>query len=71
MALGPRELALADVSDDVVNGEWKCTEEVTFTIIVAPSVPIHLKEAKAALFVARHLVRSGNGWAGSATLGSW
>ena len=28
------------------------------------SVPIHLKESKAALFVAKHLVRSGNGGQG-------
>ena len=28
------------------------------------SVPIHLKEAEAALFVAKHLVRSGNGGQG-------
>ena len=34
---GPRELALADVSEDVVNGKRKkCFEEIAFTIIVAP-----------------------------------
>ena len=65
MELGP---ALA--SNDVVGGEWKNVPKkllslslwhrVYFGRVQDVNVPIHLKEAEAALFVANHLVRGGN-----------
>ena len=67
---GPRESALADVPDEVIGGEWKNVPKK----LLSPSlwsrvycgrvqdvdVPIHLKEAEAALFVAKHLFRGSN-----------
>ena len=67
---GPRESALADVPDEVIGGEWKNVPRK----LLSPSLwsrvycgrvqdvdmPIHLKEAEAALFVAKHLVRGSN-----------
>ena len=67
---GPRELALADVSNEVVGGEWKNVPKklhspslwhrVYCGHVQDVSAPIHLKEAEAALFVAKHLVRGKN-----------
>ena len=67
---GARELALTDVQDEVVGREWTNVPKT----LLSPShwsrvccgrvqnvdVPIHLKEAEAALFVAKHLVQGGN-----------
>ena len=67
---GPRESALADVPDEVVGGEWKNVPKK----LLSPSLwsrvycgrvqdenaPIHLKEAEAALFVVKHIVRGSN-----------
>ena len=70
MGPGPRELALADVQDEVVGGEWKNVPKKLLSPcrwsrvycgrVQNVDVPIHMKEADAALFVAKHLVRCSN-----------
>ena len=60
---GPCELALADVCNEVVGGEWKnapkklISHRVYCGRVQDVNVPIHLKEAEAALVIAKHLDR--------------
>ena len=67
---GPRELALADMSNEVVGGEWKNVPKKLLSLslwhrvccgrVQDVNVPIHLKEAEASLFVSKHMVRGRN-----------
>ena len=67
---GPRELALADVSNDDVGRERKNVPQKLLSLslwhrvrcgrVQDVNVPIHFKEAEAALFVAKHLFRGEN-----------